>query len=164
MNVAVVAQSHNAKAHQCAHVQRQDWNEQGFHTLQVAVEQDRHKQDLQGRKWLGRKYCWKSKTQYAHQTHTQTHTHHTVLYAGSRRCKGNLRKINQTKKKTWLNIKWKTTDKRAAESSHDAAFICVCICVYLQDLILTELIREIYYLRYNVRDGGGPHQHAVFML
>lgn len=47
MNVSVVAQSNNGETHQSSHVQRQDGNQQWLHTLQMTVQQDSHKNNLE---------------------------------------------------------------------------------------------------------------------
>lgn len=46
MNVAVVAEAQGGTTHQGAHVQRQDGDEQWLPALQVAVQQDGHKDHL----------------------------------------------------------------------------------------------------------------------
>lgn len=49
MDVPVVAQAQGGAAHEGAHVQGQDRDEQGLPALQVAVKQDGYENDLQGR-------------------------------------------------------------------------------------------------------------------
>lgn len=46
VNVTVVTQTHDAKANQGTHVQGEDWDEQRLHTLQVAVEENGHENNL----------------------------------------------------------------------------------------------------------------------
>lgn len=47
MNVTVVSQTHDAETDQGTHVQREDWDEQRLHTLQVTVEENGHENNLQ---------------------------------------------------------------------------------------------------------------------
>lgn len=46
VNVVVVAQAHDDKAHQGSHVQGEDGDEKGLHTRQVTMHQDGHKHNL----------------------------------------------------------------------------------------------------------------------
>lgn len=46
MNVVVVAQAQDDKAHQGSHVQGEDGDEKGLHTRQVTTQQDGHKHNL----------------------------------------------------------------------------------------------------------------------
>lgn len=48
MDVTVITQADDAEAHQGAHVQGEDGDEQRLHALQVAVEEDGHEHNLQG--------------------------------------------------------------------------------------------------------------------
>lgn len=47
MNFPVVPQTNDSEAYQGSHIQRQDWDQQGLHTLQVTVEQNSHKHNLE---------------------------------------------------------------------------------------------------------------------
>lgn len=47
VNVTVVSQTHDAKTNQGTHVQGEDGDEQGLHTLQVTVEENGHENNLQ---------------------------------------------------------------------------------------------------------------------
>lgn len=47
MNVPVVTQTNNSEAYQGAHIQREDWDQQRLHTLQVTVEQNSDKHNLE---------------------------------------------------------------------------------------------------------------------
>lgn len=49
MDVTVITQANNSEAHQGAHVQGEDGDEQRLHALQVAVEEDGHEHNLQDR-------------------------------------------------------------------------------------------------------------------
>ncbi len=47
MNVPVVTQTNNSEAYQGTHIQREDWDQQGLHTLQVTAEQNSDKHNLE---------------------------------------------------------------------------------------------------------------------
>lgn len=48
VDVTVITQADDTEAHQGAHVQGEDGDEQRLHALQVAVEEDGHEHNLQG--------------------------------------------------------------------------------------------------------------------